>query len=182
MTSKRFERAPTIETERLRLRAHTLNDWDQSFGLWGNADVTRFIGGKPVSREETWKRLQVYAGMWVLFGYGFWAIEERETGCLVGEIGLMDARREMEPRFGDEPEIGWALAREAWGKGIASEALGAVLDWADDKLKPPAVVCIISPDNAPSIRLAGKFGFRERVRTTYHGVSTIQFERVRQDD
>ena len=91
----------------------------------------------------------------------------------------MEARRDIQPSFEGEPEIGWAFVPSGQGKGYAAEAVGAALAWADETLDAPKLVCIIDPGNAASIRLAHKFGFRERVRTTYHGGPTIQFERNR---
>jgi RimJ/RimL family protein N-acetyltransferase len=178
MTS-RFDRAPRIETERLVLRGHTPGDLPVCARMWSDADVVRFIGGRPFSREEVWARLLRYAGMWVVMGHGFWAIEEKARGKLVGEVGVMEARRDIEPSFEGEPEVGWALMPAAHGKGYAAEAVGAALDWGDRHVEAPKMVCIISPENTPSIKLAGKFGFRERVRTTYHGSPTVQFERLR---
>jgi RimJ/RimL family protein N-acetyltransferase len=179
MTSSSFSLAPVVETERLRLRGHTARDLPNALPLWNDPIVTRFIGGRPYTREEVWQRLQRYAGSWVLLGHGFWAIEEKATGAFIGEIGIMDAKREIFPPFGDDRELGWALAPEAHGKGYASEALGVVLDWERERFNAPCVVALIDPDNAPSIKLARKFGFTERARTTYKDVPTIQFERRR---
>jgi len=179
MTSSGFDRAPLIETERLRLRAHRVEDLSFCALMRRDPDVVRFIGGKPFSREEVWARMMRYAGMWVMMGHGFWAVEEKASGRLIGEVGVMEARRDMEPSFEGEPEVGWAFVPAAQGKGYAKEAVGAALDWADRNVEAPTQVCIISPENGPSIRLANKYGFRERVRTTYHGSPTIQFERPR---
>lgn len=177
MTSSGFDRAPIVETERLRLRAHTAADFEASIPMWNDPIVTRFIGGRSYTPEEVWQRLQRYAGSWVLLGHGFWAIDEKATGKLIGEIGIMDAKREMDPPFGDDRELGWALLPEAHGKGYASEALQATLGWEARVFGAPCLVCMIDPDNAPSIKLAQKFGFVERARTTYKSVPTIQFER-----
>ncbi len=179
MTSSVFDRAPVVETERLRLRAHTAADFAASIPMWNDPIVTRFIGGRPYTPEEVWQRLQRYAGSWVLLGHGFWAIEDKATGKLIGEIGIMDAKRDMDPPFGEDRELGWALLPEAHGKGYASEALQAALDWEARVLGAPCVVAMIDPDNVASIKLAEKFGFVERARTTYRGVPTIQFERRR---
>ena len=176
MTSSGFDRAPAIETERLRLRAHAASDFDASVPMWNDPIVTRFIGGRPYTREEVWQRLQRYAGSWVLLGHGFWAIEDKVTRKLIGEVGIMDAKRDIDPPFGADREFGWALLPEAHGKGFASEALQAALDWESQHLGGDCIVALIDPDNAPSIRLATKFGFTERARTTYRGVPTIQFE------
>lgn len=176
MTSSMFDRAPLIETNRLRLRAHTVADFAACIPLWNDPIVTRFIGGRAYTPEEVWQRIQRYAGSWVLVGHGFWVIEEMATGRAIGEIGIMDAKREMDPPFGDDRELGWALLPEAHGKGYASEALKAVLDWERRVLGGACVVALIDPDNAPSIKLAQKFGFTERARTSYKGVPSLQFE------
>jgi RimJ/RimL family protein N-acetyltransferase len=175
----KFDRAPLIETVRLRLRAHRVEDLPECAAMWRDPEVVRFIGGRAFTREEVWARMLRYAGMWGVMGHGFWAIEEKASGDLIGEVGVMEARRDMEPSFEGEPEVGWALVPAAHGKGYASEALGAALAWADRHVDAPKLVCIISPGNAASIRVADKFGFRERLRTTYHGADTIQFERLR---
>lgn len=180
MISSEPRLAPIIETERLRLRGHVAADLQHVLPLWNDAIVTRFIGGRPHTLEEVWQRVQRYAGSWVLLGHGFWVIEEKESRKLVGEIGIMDAMREMDPPFGNDRELGWALLPETHGKGYASEALAAVLAWEKATFNAPCVVCMIDPDNAPSIKLALKYGFTERVRTTYKGLPTIQFERRRQ--
>lgn len=179
MTSSGFKFAPTVETERLRLRAHTAADLPACLPLWNDPIVTRFIGGRPYTEEETWQRVQRYAGSWVLLGHGFWVIEEKATGKLIGEIGIMDARRDIDPPFGENRELGWALLPEVHGRGYASEALAAVLDWEKKTFNAPRVLALIDPDNAPSIRLAEKYGFRERARSIYKNVPIIQFERLR---
>ncbi len=179
MTSRRFDRAPVVETERLRLRPRRVEDLPLCAAMWRDRDVVRFIGGKPFTREEVWARMLRYTGMWMMVGHGFWAIEEKSSTTLIGEVGVMEAKRDIEPSFESEPEIGWALVPSAHGRGYASEAVGAALAWADEHLDAPKQVCIISPGNEASIKLAAKVGFRERVRTTYHGAETIQFERPR---
>lgn len=179
MTSSRFDRAPLIELPRLRLRAHTIADFESCLQLWSDPTVTRFIGGRPSTGEEVWQRIQRYAGSWILLGHGFWVIEDKAGSALLGEIGIMDARRAIDPPFGDDKEVGWALLPQAHGKGYASEALAAVLAWEKDVFNAPCLVALIDPENAPSIRLATRFGFTERARSVYKDVPTIQFERRR---
>lgn len=180
MTSKKHDRAPLMETERLWLRPHSVSDFQGCIPLWNDPIVTRFIGGRSYTPEEVWQRIQRYAGSWVLLGHGFWAIEEKATGKLIGEIGIMDAKRDIDPPFGEDRELGWALLPEAHGKGYASEALGTVLDWERRELGALYLVALIDPENVPSIRLAHRFGFVERARTVYRGVPSIQFEKRRE--
>jgi hypothetical protein len=91
---------PIIETERLKLRGHTIEDASNVTALWSNADVTRYIGGKPHTAEECWARLLRYAGHWSLLGFGYWAVEEKAAGEFVGEVGFSNSKREIEPPLG----------------------------------------------------------------------------------
>ena len=77
--------APTLETERLRLRAHRVEDLPQCAAMWAEEVVTRFIGGKPLTKEETWLRMLRHAGHWSLLGFGYWLVEERVSGTMLGE-------------------------------------------------------------------------------------------------
>jgi len=168
---------PVIETERLLLRAPRPDDFAAHFAMWTHPAVTKFILGRPSTQEEVWARLLRYIGHWAVFGFGFWIIEDRVTGALMGEVGFSDFHREVEPPFGDTPEMGWSLAPAGQGRGIATEAVLAALAWADQRFTPARTVCLIDPENAPSLRVAAKAGFRETARTTYKGSPTIAFER-----
>ena len=145
--------------------------------MWGDAAVTRYIGGRPFTREEVWARLLRYVGHWALLGYGFWAVEEKATGSFVGEVGFADFKREIEPTIGDTPEAGWVLDPRMHGKGYATEALRAALTWADGRFESGRTVCIIHPENAVSLRVAAKCGYREFCRTTYKGQPAVLFGR-----
>jgi RimJ/RimL family protein N-acetyltransferase len=167
---------PVLETARLTLRGHRAADLDDSFALWSDPEVVRHISGKPSSREEVWGRVQRYVGHWALAGYGFWQIRERATGRFVGETGFADFKRELAAPFDLTPEAGWVLAPWSHGKGYATEAMAAVLAWAD--ATHPRTTCIINPENIGSLRVAAKLGYRELGRTTYHGSPVIVFERL----
>ena len=118
-------------------------------------------------------RLLRYAGHWSLLGFGYWVAEERATGAFVGELGFADYRRDMEPRLDDIPEAGWVFASAAHGNGYATEAVQAILAWGKNHFASPQTACLIHPDNAPSLRVAEKCGYRENVRTSYKGEPTI---------
>jgi RimJ/RimL family protein N-acetyltransferase len=158
---------PTIETERLRLRGHTVDDFPSCAALWADEGVTRFIGGKPQTSEEAWSRLLRYVGHWALLGYGFWLIEEKATGAFVGEVGFAEFKRQIEPTI-DVPEAGWVLSPAMQGRGYATEALRGAIDW----LGRPAA-CIIHPENAASVRVAEKAGFRQAGMVSYKGMPTV---------
>jgi RimJ/RimL family protein N-acetyltransferase len=168
---------PVIETERLTLRGHRLDDFTACAAMWADPIVTRHIGGKPFSEEESWSRLLRYAGHWALLGFGYWVVEEKATGNFAGEIGFANYKRNLEPGLGDTPEIGWVFNAPSHGKGYATEAVCAAAAWGDEHFNPPRTACIIHPENLASIRVAEKCGYREFQRTTYRGQPTIVFVR-----
>lgn len=172
--------APTLETDRLILRPHGQGDFADSLALWSDAAVTRFIGGRPATREEAWTRLLRYVGHWAVLGYGYWAVRDRAGGRFVGEVGFADFQRAITPAL-EAPEIGWVVAPWAQGRGLATEAVQAALAWGDAHLPGLAgtarTVCIIDPDNAASLGVADKCGYREWARTTYKANRVILLER-----
>lgn len=168
---------PAIETERLRLRGHELADFPASAAMWADPEVTRYIGGAPSSREDSWARFLRYSGHWALLGFGYWLIEEKASGRFVGEAGFGDFKREIAPSLEGAPEQGWVLAPWAHGQGYASEAARATLAWAQAHFGAVATVCMIAPNNKASIRVAEKLGYGEFARTTYKGAPTILFSR-----
>lgn len=167
VVSPGFARAPVIETDRLVLRPHALVDFADYFAMWSDPSVARAIGGGG-SRETTWLRFLRYPGHWSMMGFGYWALEWRETGRFVGEVGFADFHRDISPPMQGMPEIGWALAPAAQGQGLATAAVRAVVAWGDAHFTPPTrTACLISPGNAASLRIAAKFGYREAARTLY---------------
>ena len=170
---------PILETERLRLRGHRLEDFVHSAAMWADARITEHTTGKPQSEEESWTRFLRYAGHWSVMGFGYWVVEEKASGNFLGEVGFADYKRDIQPSLKGVPEIGWALAAHAHGKGFATEAVRAVVAWADEHLPSPQTACIINPENLPSIRVAVKCGYRESQPATYKGQPTKLFIRDR---
>jgi RimJ/RimL family protein N-acetyltransferase len=171
------ERVPVIETERLRLRAHRADDYATCMAIWSDPEVVRYISGRPFTAEEVWKRLLQYAGLWSLLGYGYWAVEEKHSGRYIGDIGHGDFKRDMQPSLHGMLEFGWALASQSHGNGYASEAVAAVSAWSHTHLPELRVVCLISPENLRSIRVAEKAGFRLWQQVIYHDSPTLVFTR-----
>jgi len=168
---------PVLETERLRLRGHELRDFDASAPMWGDENVTRFIGGKPSSREDSWRRFMTFPGHWTLLGFGYWLIEEKASGAYVGDGGFGSFMRGFPPPF-DAPEQGWALSPAMHGKGYATEAALAMLGWAERHFGRTDFVCMIAPENTPSLRVAEKAGYREYQRAEYKGEAAILLRRA----
>ena len=169
--------APRIETERLILRAWRKDDFRPYHSLLQHPEVHRHFGPEPMGAEECWRRLMASVGGWLLNGFGGWAVERKTDAKLVGNVGLFTAWRELDPEFGEEPEMGWIFAAETHGQGIASEACQAAIGWAETSLAPTSIWAIIAPANAPSMKLAEKLGFERLHETDYHGDPTIILRR-----
>jgi RimJ/RimL family protein N-acetyltransferase len=159
-------------TGRLVLRPHTLADFPEMAAMWADPEVCRYIG-EPSTSEASSARFCRHRGMWPLLGYGFLAVCERESGLFVGEAGLF--KRDL--ATAEIPEAGWAFTRAAAGRGYATEAVGAVLAWADTRPQLARSFCIIEPANVASIRVAEKCGYRDPRPITHEGVSLLRYER-----
>lgn len=166
---------PTLTTARLTLRPYAPADLEDAAAMLGDPAVVATIGG-PFTREEVWNRILRYIGHWQLMGYGSWAVREKATGAYVGDAVLMDSRRATSPNFEGTPEAGWLLNTRFHGRGLAHEAVAAMLRWADAH-GLPRTVAMIAPANAPSIALAGKLGYRPAGEVAYKGASSLLFER-----
>jgi RimJ/RimL family protein N-acetyltransferase len=167
----------TLETQRLTLRPHALSDFDAYCALWADTDVVRFIGGKPFSREASWMRFLRHAGLWKHLGFGFLVIQEGRTGRFLGEAGFHDLKRDISPSIEGTLEAGWALAPAAHGQGYGYEAMQALIAWAEASFAGRRMTAIIDAGNAPSIRLAGKLGFRDHGPARYNGQPITLYER-----
>jgi RimJ/RimL family protein N-acetyltransferase len=142
---------PIDETERLVMRGWRQEDFDAYAASSADAHVQRFLGG-PQDRDESWRSFAMQVGHWHLRGYGQWALERRADGRLLGRAGLWYP----DGWFG--LEVGWKLHRDAWGHGYATEAAAASLAWAWDNVGADRIISVIHPDNAASLRVAGRLG------------------------
>jgi len=169
---------PVVTTPRLVLRGCRASDYDNFAALWGDPQVTRFIGGQPSDKSDSWRRLLGVAGHWALFGFGFWLVEEAASGRFVGQVGLARLHRGLGPRFDDVPEIGWVLAPWCHGKGYASEAAQAALAWGERELGMTRAVCMIDPAHEASLNVATKCGFTAFAEAEFRDSPVILLERL----
>jgi RimJ/RimL family protein N-acetyltransferase len=146
-----IELGPTLTTARLVLRPPRQGDFGAWAAVMADEDAARFIGGiQPAS--VAWRGMASMVGSWALQGFGMFSVLERETGRWIGRVGP------HHPHGWPGDEVGWGLAREAWGRGYAREAAIATMDWAFDTLGWREAIHCIDPQNAPSIRLAERLG------------------------
>ncbi len=143
----------TLKTDRLILRMFREEDLAAYAAICAQPEVMEFLGKRlPLDRAESWRQMAFFVGHWQLRGYGQWAVEERETGALLGRIGFYYP--EGWPGF----EVGWVLGKEHWGKGYATEGASRCLDYAFDEMGKDHVISLIHPQNRASIRVAERLG------------------------
>ena len=169
--------APRLETERLVLRGFRRDDLDDHAATLADPAVIRYLTDEPFSREDSWRRLMMAVGQWPLLGFGYWAVELKASGRVVGHCGFADMQRAIEPSIAGEPEMGWIFDPSVHGQGIAFEACTAALDWADKELDAPSYPAIISVDNQPSLRLAERLGFDRLPDAIYRDEPVALFRR-----
>jgi RimJ/RimL family protein N-acetyltransferase len=168
---------PIVETERLTLRAHRPDDFADSLAMWSDPAVTRYIGGKPSTGQQTWMRMLNYRGLWSFLDFGYWAIEEKASGAFAGDIGFADFHRDITPSMRAVPELGWALATPFHGRGYATEAARAAIGWMDTRFGLKRTVCMIDEANTPSVNVAKKCGYSEFERTLFNGAPIVFLQR-----
>lgn len=142
-----------IETERLILRPPRVEDFDAYAIKMADPDGTHFIGG-PQVRAVAWRSFLTSAGAWMIQGFSMFSVIEKASGRWIGRLGP------WHPEGWPGTEVGWGLAREAWGNGYAYEGAVAAIDWAFANLGWTEVIHSIHPDNRSSQLLAQRLGSR----------------------
>jgi RimJ/RimL family protein N-acetyltransferase len=146
---------PSIETERLVLRAFRSDDLDAFAAMSADAEVMRYVGtGATVDRNGSFRTMAGFNGQWSLRGVSMWAVERKADGAFIGRVGL------YHPPYWPCLEMGWVLARAGWGKGYAQEGARASLDYARRVLKPARLASFITPGNDRSVCVAEALGAR----------------------
>jgi RimJ/RimL family protein N-acetyltransferase len=166
-----------ITTDRLHLRPMHAADFEAQQRLNEHPDVFRHIGGKPISRQQGWNRCLAQVGHWASFGYGMFTIEDRASGRVAGRAGLCRSERGLGPGFDPFPEAGWILDPSLWGRGYAHEAVLAAHEWFDTAHRAARTVCIISPDNPASLKIARRLGYEETGTRAYEGDDVVVLAR-----
>ncbi len=142
---------PVIETERLLLRVPQAGDFDAYAAMNADEEAMRFIGGR-MPRAAAWRKFLVMPGAWAIQGFAMFSVIEKDSGRWLGQLGP------WQPEGWPGTEVGWAFIRSAWGKGFATEAGIAAVDWAFEHLGWTEVIHSINPGNHASQALAQRLG------------------------
>ncbi|MDR6637386.1 GNAT family N-acetyltransferase [Paenarthrobacter nitroguajacolicus] len=146
---------PPQPTTRLRFREMTMDDLDAMSAMLGDANVMTYYPA-PKSRAEAKAWIEWNQANYARDGYGLWIIETL-AGDFVGDCGLtwqkVNGRSEL--------EVGYHVRLDLQGRGYATEAATACLEFARDVVKARSLVAIIHPENAASRRVAERIGMRQ---------------------
>ena len=143
--------SPTLETQRLILRVPEPRDFEPWAAFVADPEVQRFFGGVQ-DRAMAWRTMSGMAGGWLSRGFSMFSVIEKESGRWIGRVGP------WQPEGWPGTEVGWGLTRETWGKGYATEAATAAIDWAFETQGWTEVIHTIEAANVNSQKVAERLG------------------------
>lgn len=161
MNSEFIASVPTLHTERLTLREYRREDFDAFAAHIADPVSSAHLGS--ADRVAAWRIFCSQAGLWLIHGAGWWTVEEKETGQLVGNVGAF---------FREESavmELGWNTYRACWGRGFATEAAAAALRHAFEIRREPRIRALIASANESSLRVARRLGLTYEAETEIYG-------------
>jgi RimJ/RimL family protein N-acetyltransferase len=153
-----------IETARLLLRPFVEADREAHARIVADPEVADWLGGARVQDPAYFDAMLSF---WAEHGYGKLALVRREDGQLVGSVGLRRVPMEWEHPMSGEVEVGWMLAREAWGRGYATEAAAAVLPWGFERLRVSEIHSWTASTNLRSQAVMRRLGLVRRPELDY---------------
>jgi len=157
-----------LETNRLILRPMDECDVNAIFAMRSDVDVMRFIR-EPQNRDESANWVKIVSSRWEQEQIGFCAMLERLSQEFIGWCGIWRLQET------DELEIGYAVAKQFWGKGFATEAALRFLDYAFEKLENEKIVAVARPENAASRRVMEKLGMRYDYTGEFYGFELVHY-------
>ncbi len=170
---------PGIETARLLLRQWRESDIDALARVYENDEVMRYMP-RRLDRAGTLAQVERMVGAWTRRGLpnAMWALEEKQSGMFIGHIGLL--AHDDWTATEHNTEVGWLIAREWWGLGLATEGGQASLDYGFTTLRLPHIISITVPENTASRLVMEKLGLTLEGENEWHGLhqgSTASAER-----
>ena len=161
------------ETSRLILRYFTPDDLAPLAAMHLDVEVTRFIGGVK-TLEQTRERLEQWLAEYERYGFSKWAVVLRGSEELIGRCGLSPEQIDGV----DEWELGWTFARAYWGKGYATEAAEAAMEYSFRVLGHRRLISLIRLGNVASARVAEKIRMNYERRVQWNGMPAHMYARM----
>ena len=157
----------SLETDRLVLRAPVPEDAETLAPTYADPEVMRYVGdGRALTRAETERSVRRMIERWEADGFGLFTTVRKEDGAVIGRVGLLvwntdtwePTTRAQGAEVPTEVEVGYTLGRDFWGQGYATEAAGAVRDYALGGLGAERLIALIIHGNTASENVARKLG------------------------
>ncbi|MCM1989379.1 GNAT family N-acetyltransferase [Oceanirhabdus seepicola] len=141
-----------IETDRLLLRTLTRDDLDSVMDFWGNEEVMKYCGGAG-TRERELRAIDFYINLQNEKGFSPYIVILKENCEIIGACGFNPTKKDH------EIELIYHFAQKYWGRGYATEAGKACINYASNNLKPNKIIASIHPNNISSRKVLEKLGF-----------------------
>jgi ribosomal-protein-alanine N-acetyltransferase len=166
-----------IETERLLIRPMAVEDAEDLHEVYSDPTTFEYINVEPAgSLDETRSRIEWKVLHQANHGFALWAVVERASGRVIGDCGLQLLEG------GPEVEIGWKLARDVRGRGLATEAARACLIAGFDDLELDRIVAVADPENVASRRVMKKLGMTLMGMGRHYGGETVLYAITRTEE
>ncbi len=164
-----------LETERLILRPINEEDISGVFEMRRDSDVMRYIREPVLSRREAEDWIKLISSRWEKDRIGFCSVIEKQSGKFAGWCGLWRLKES------GETEVGYAVAKEFWGKGYASESAEAFLEYGFNKLNLEKIVAVARPENIASRRVMEKIGMNYDYTGKFYDRDLVHYSINRKD-
>jgi len=162
-----------LETPRLKLEPYDDSHYEGLRVMDSDAGVMRYItGGIVKTPEETWEGIRRVQARWEKYNFSWWAIREKSSGVIVGAACL----QHLANVEGAPLEIGWRLVPEHNGKGYATEAAQAIVDYAAEQVGATYLVAVADPENIPSQRVMQRLGMTYKAIEQHYDVPCVVYE------
>jgi [ribosomal protein S5]-alanine N-acetyltransferase len=160
---------PTLHTPNLILRPLVPADAPLLHRIYQTKDILRYFPNPtPPPLERVNRFIGNQLALWEQYGYGYWAVVPAASGELAGWVNLQYLTET------DETEVGYLLDQPQWGKGYATEAARAALQFGFERFDFPQIIALVHSDNLASLRVAAKCGFVVIERKTYWGLELVR--------
>ena len=164
-----------VETPRLLIRLPHEDDAPAYYEMHADPEVTRWLGGAhPNSVEEERGRIAERLAQHDELGYTMWTVEEKDTNEVVGLAGLFPVEKK-----GPEVEVAYHFRKDRWGRGYATEAARACIEYGFGTAGLERIVGLVAPENAPSINVLQKCGLKREGRGHYYDQDLLVFALTR---
>ncbi len=163
--------AITLETERLLLRPFAADDLDAyTERIFADADVMQYLPKRDTpTRERAQGMMEYWNDQWTQFPYGPWAVVEKANGELMGHCGLL-----FIPEI-QETELLYAFGKAFWGKGYATEAARASVDFGFQKCGLTRIIALAVPENIGARRVMEHCGLRYERDAQLFGLDLVYY-------